>query len=101
MDNQEQEKLYNKITEYYNFSERLIELVQNSLHELSEEQFLLIEETVNKLQDQVDKLSNNYIQFVKQGKSSKLIDNFRTNFHDISSQIEECRNRILMLYQGR
>jgi hypothetical protein len=93
-----QEQIYNEIIEYYGYADRLIRAVEDSSHELSSQQFSVVEEVVSRLEECADKLTNQYIEFVKGNSSQDSIDNVRQVLNVISAKIEECRNKILMLY---
>jgi hypothetical protein len=96
-----QEQIYNEIIEYYNYAEELLASVDGVSHDLSAEQFVIVEDAVNHLEDCADKLAGKYIEFVKNGESPEITESVREAINDISSKIEECRNRILILYEGR
>lgn len=93
-----QEQLYNEIVEYYSFADRLITAVQDSSHKLSEQQFSIIEDVVNKLEECADQLTTQYIEFIKNGESEKTTELVRLALNKIMAKIEECQNKILMLY---
>jgi len=93
-----QEQLYNEIVEYYAYADRLVRAIEDSNHELSQEQFNIVEEVVERLESCADKLANQYIEFVKGGESKEVIELVRGALNDISAKIEECRNKTLMLY---
>ena len=95
-----QEQLYNEIVEYYSYADRLIRAVEDSSHKLASQQFEIVEEVVNRLEDCADKLTNQYIEFVKSGESKETLEVVRSALNDVSAKIEECRNKILMLYQN-
>ncbi|MBM3579635.1 MAG: hypothetical protein FJX34_02540 [Alphaproteobacteria bacterium] len=95
-----QEQLYNEIIEYYSYADRLIKAVEDSSHKLSEQQFTIIEEAVTRLEYYADQLANRYIELVKGGMSSGVVEAIRQMLNDISAVIEECRSRMLMLYQA-
>jgi hypothetical protein len=92
-----QEQLYNEIVEYYAYADRLIRAVEDKDHKLSHQQFGIVEEIVNRLEDCADKLTTQYIEFVKNGESPKTTDVVRSSLNEIMSKIEECRGKILML----
>lgn len=94
-----QEQLYNEIIEYYSYAERLAAVVEDSSHELAEKQFAIIEEISNRLEESTDQLTTQYIEFVKNGESQETIEAVRQALNNVSSKIEECRNKILMLHQ--
>lgn len=94
-----QEQLYNEIVEYYSYADRLIKAVEDSSHQLAAQQFAIIEDVTNRLEDYADQLTTQYIEFVKNGESKNVIENVRSALNEISARIEECRNKILMLYQ--
>lgn len=94
-----QEQLYNEVVEYYGFADRLIRAVEDSSHKLAEQQFAIVEEVVTRLESCADQLTTQYIEFVKTGESEKVIESVRMALNSIAAKIEECRNKILMLYQ--
>jgi hypothetical protein len=94
-----QEQLYNEIVEYYAYADRLIRAVEDSTHKLAEQQFAIVEEVATRLEDCADKLTTQYIDFVKSGQPDKIIEEVRKSLNGIASKIEECRTKILMLYQ--
>lgn len=93
-----QEQLYNEIVEYYSYADRLILAVQDSSHKLAEQQFAIIEDIVNKLEECADQLTTQYIEFIKNGESEKITDQVREALNKVAAKIEECRNKILMTY---
>ena len=95
-----QEQLYNEIVEYYSFADRLIASIQDSSHKLSEQQFSIIEEVVIKLEECADQLTTQYIEFIKNGQSEKITDIVRQSLNKIMSKIEECQNKILIMYNS-
>lgn len=94
-----QEQIYNEIVEYYSYADRLIAAIENSDHKLAPRQFSIIEEVVVRLEECADKLTTQYIEFVKNGESAKVTENIRSALNDISAKIEECRNKMLMIYK--
>jgi len=94
-----QEQLYNEIVEYYAYADRLIRAVEDSTHKLAEQQFAIVEEVATRLEDCADKLTTQYIDFVKSGQPDKIIEEVRKSLNGIASKVEECRTKILMLYQ--
>lgn len=94
-----QEKLYNEIVEYYAYADRLIKAAEDSSHKLAAQQFSIVEDITSRLEDCADQLTSQYIEFVKNGESEKVIESVRTALNNIMAKIEECRNKILMLYQ--
>ena len=95
----EKEKIYNEIIEYYQFAERLLNAVSEDSNINSSQQFEIIENLVENLEDSVEKLSLSYIEIIKNGYSSELIQQIRESLNQISVLIENCRSRILMLYK--
>ena len=93
-----QEQLYNEIVEYYNYADRLLSAVEDNEHELATQQFSIIEDVVNKLEECADTLTTQYIDFIKNGESEKNSEAIRCSLNDIMAKIEECRNKTLMLY---
>jgi len=94
-----QEQIYNEIIEYYNYADRLIKAAEDASHPLSAEQFTIVEEITNCLEDSADKLTTQYIEFVKNGESAQIVEEVREALNSISSRIEECRNKVLMLHK--
>ncbi len=93
-----QEKTYNEIIEYYNFADQLIKEVEDSKHELAEKQFAIVEEVVEKLEACADKLTSDYIEYVKNGESEKMLQTVKLALNEIMTKIEECKKRIFQLY---
>ena len=93
-----QEQLYNEIIEYYDFADKLIQIVENSQDELAEQQFEIIEEAISRFEKCADFLANQYIEYIKTGESSSIIDATRSSLQEISAKVEECRNKILILH---
>ena len=60
-----QEKTYNEIIEYYNYADRLIKAVEDSSHQLANEQFVIVESIVDTLEKHADQLTTQYIEYVK------------------------------------
>ena len=93
-----QEQLYNEIIEYYDFADKLIQIVENSKDELAEQQFEIIEEAITRFEKCADFLANQYIEYIKTGEASNILDATRSSLQEISAKIEECRNKILILH---
>ena len=93
-----QEQLYNEIIEYYDFADKLIQIVENSKDELAEQQFEIIEEAISRFEKCADFLANQYIEYIQTGESSSIIDATRSSLQEISAKVEECRNKILILH---
>jgi len=96
-----QEQLYNEIVEYYAYADRLIRAAEDSSHELAAQQFSIVEEITIRLEDCADQLSSQYIEFIKNGESEEVTESVRASLNSISAKIEECRNKILMLYEKK
>lgn len=94
-----QEQLYNEIVEYYAYADRLIRAIEDSTHKLAAQQFAIVEDITNRLEDCADQLTTQYIEFVKNGESEQITESVRVALNNIMAKIEECRNKILMLYQ--
>lgn len=92
-----QEQVYNEIVEYYAFADRMIHAVQDSSHQLAQQQFAIIEELVTRLEEYADQLATQYISFVTKGASEKSLESVRITLNNIASKIEECRHKILTL----
>lgn len=93
-----QEKIYNDIIEYYSFAQRLLNVIENDSNEFLDQHFDIINDVIIKLENSVENLSINYIEIIKNGNSSELIQKIRESLNEISGRIEECRNKILILY---
>ena len=95
-----QEQTYGKIVEYYSYADRLVKAVEDDAHELSSEQFSVIEEVVIRLEECADQLTSQYIEFIKNGESDKVIESVRTSLNNIMSKLEECRNKVLIMHEN-
>lgn len=93
-----QEQVYNEIVEYYAFADRMINAVQDSSHQLAEQQFAIVEELTARLEEHADQLATHYINYVTNGASEKTTDAVRTALNNIASKVEECRHKILTLH---
>lgn len=96
-----QEQLYNEIVEYYGYADRLIRAIEDSSHELASQQFVIVEDVVNRLEKCADELTEQYIEFIKNGESKQVVESVKQALNAISSKIEECRNKILILFQNQ
>jgi hypothetical protein len=96
-----QEQIYNEILEYYSYADRLIKAVEDSSHDLAAQQFAIAEEVTNRLEECADQLTSQYIEFVKNGESEAITEGVRAALNNITAKIEECRNKILMIYQEK
>ena len=95
----EKEKIYNEILEYYQFAEILLNFVSEDSSINSGKQFEIIQILIENLEQVVEKLSINYIEIIKEGYSSELIQKIRDSLNQISAIIENCQTNILMLYK--
>ena len=93
-----QEQLYNRLVEYYSFADDLISATESNTHELSNRQFMIIEEIVTKLEECADKLTTQYIEFVKNGNSDVISKEINGALDEITAKIEETEKKILTLY---
>jgi|APGre2960657505_1045072.scaffolds.fasta_scaffold47250_2 hypothetical protein len=95
----EKEKIYNEILEYYQFAEILLNFVSEDSSINSGKQFEIVQILIENLEQVVEKLSINYIEIIKEGYSSELIQKIRDSLNQISAIIENCQTNILMLYK--
>ena len=93
-----QEHLYNEIVEYYNFADKLIDTIGDGKKDIPDEQIEAIEEMVENLEKCADQLTRCFVEFVKDGDSKEVVDNIRMSLNGIISKIEECRNKIILIY---
>ncbi len=93
-----QEQIYNEIIEYYDFADKLVQIAENSEHELGDQQFDIIQDAIEKFEKCADDLANNYIEYVKTGESKAVIEIMRNSLREISIKIEECRSKITSLH---
>lgn len=96
----DQEKIYNDIIEYYSFAQRLLHVIENDSNEFLDQHFDIINDVIIKLEKSVENLSIYYIEIIKNGNSSELLQKIRQSLNEISGRIEECRNKILILYNS-
>ncbi len=94
-----QEQLYNEILQYYSYADRLVRAVEDSSHNLSKQQFVIVEEVATRLEECADQLTTQYIEFVKNGESEKTLELVRNALNSVTAKIEECRSKISILYQ--
>jgi len=93
-----QEQIYNEIIEYYDFADKLIQIVENSKDEIAEQQFEIIEDAITRFEKCADFLANQYIEYIKTGETKDILESTRSSLQEISVKIEECRNKILILH---
>ncbi len=93
----EQEKIFNKITQYYNYAEMLLAELENYEDKISYHEFIIIEDAIKNIEDCADKLTAEYIEIVKYGENPKSLEILRQNFNQISIKIEECKARLNQL----
>jgi len=96
-----QEQLYNEIVEYYGYADRLIRAVEDSSHDLAKQQMDIVEEVVTRLEECADQLTEQYIEFIKNGESKQVTESVREALNAVSGKVEECRNKILILFQNK
>jgi hypothetical protein len=96
-----QENLYNEIVEYYNFADKLIDTVENGKDNIPEKQIEAVETIVENLEKYADQLSSQFVEFVKNGNSHEVISDIRQALNSIISNIEECRNKIYLIYSDQ
>ncbi len=96
-----QEHLYNEIVEYYNFADKLIDTIEDGKDNIPEGQIKAVEEVVENLEKYADQLSSQFVEFVKNGGSKEVVDDIRHALNAIISGIEECRNKIFMIYDNQ
>jgi hypothetical protein len=95
-----QEHLYNEIVEYYNFADKLIDTIEDSKADVAEDQIQVVEDAAENLEKYADQLSRCFVEFVKNGDSKEVVDDIRMALNGIISKIEECRNKIFMIYNN-
>lgn len=93
-----QEHLYNEIIEYYNFADKLVDTIEEGKQDIPEEHIEAVENIVENLEKHADQLSSQFVEFVKHGDSPEVVEKIRFALNGIVSNIEECRNRIYMIY---
>ncbi len=92
----EQEKLYNDIMQYYDYADKLIEVIEDNSDQIPLEHFEIVEDMVQTLEKLADSLGLQYIDLVKKEYDAKTLEKIRLAFNSIVAKIEECRNKILM-----
>ncbi len=93
-----QESLFNEIVEYYNFADKLITIIDNNKDKIDTDQMQIVEEVVENLEKNADQLSRQFVEIVKNGSTRHVVEDIRQALNGIISGIEECRNKILMIY---
>ncbi len=96
-----QESLFNEIVEYYNFADKLINIIDDNKSKISADQIEIVEEIVENLEKNADQLSSKFVEIVKNGSTRAVVEDVRQALNGIISGIEECRNKILMIYNLR
>ena len=97
MTTSKQEQIYNEIVQYYDFADKLIDIVENNKGKLSSEHMEILESTIEDLENYTDKLTTKFIEFVKNGSSQEVKDTISQTLNEIIFKIEQCRNQIYEL----
>jgi len=97
MTNSRQEKIYNEIVQYYNFADKLINIAEDSKNHLTPEQMEIVESIVENLEKHTDQLTQNFIEFIKNGNSEEVKQTIGQALNNIIVKIEQCRGQIYAL----
>ncbi len=93
-----QEKTYNRIIEYYNFADKLIEEVEKSSSELAHEQFEIVEKVVESLEKYADQLTTEYIEYVKGSDKDSAYQKINDALNQILARAQSCKRELIELY---
>jgi hypothetical protein len=96
----QQEQLYNEIIKYYDFADKLINIVEESKDNFPDEQIYIIEAIVENLEECTDELTTNFIEFVKNRNNMESKEMISLTLNRIIVKIEQCRNQIYNLYKA-
>ncbi len=90
-----QEKIYNQIVEYYNFADRLLNLLEENKEDENVGKYIsIVESIVEYLEDFTNDLSLKYIEFVKNGDENNLAGQIKELLSNNQKIIEDYKSKI-------
>lgn len=95
-----QEKTYNEFMKFYDLAEELIMTAENSTKDYSHQQFEEIEKAVLELEESTDKLTENYIEIVKNSSDHQKIEEVKQILNDIQIKTKDCRETLMKIYEN-
>ena len=93
-----QEKIYNEIVKYYDFTDKLIDVIEDGKDNVRSDQLEIVEGIVENLEKYTDQLTTQFIEFVKEGNSEENTQNIRDALNGIIFEVEKYKSRIYKLY---
>lgn len=94
-----QEKTYNEIIEYYNYADLLVQNAEKADHQYANQEFDAVEKVVVTLEKCADKLTSQYIEYVKSGNAGNLAEIVEKATKIILQKSQECRENIKKLHE--
>ena len=95
-----QEKIYNQIVQYYNFADKLLNLLEENKDDQEIEKYIeVVESIVEYLEDFTNDLSLKYIEFVKNGDENNLAQEIKDLLANNQTIIEDYKQKIKNLEQ--
>ncbi len=95
-----QEKTYNEFMKFYDLAQDLIQTAEDSIQDYSSKQFEEIEEEVLYLEESTDKLTENYIDIVKNSSDQQKIEEVRKILNNIQNKTRQCREKLIKIYES-
>lgn len=92
-----QEQIYNEIVEYYDFADRLVDVIEHNSNNISAQQVEMIESIVGDIEKSADQITTQFIEFVKDGNSDQIVKNIKDALNNILFKIGRCRNQLYLL----
>lgn len=93
-----QEKTYNKMIEYYDYADKLVQEAESSKNELSQEQFDIVEKAVETIEDCADQLTSKYIDYVKSNNELDISQDVKILIEEILKKVDKCKSDIIKLH---
>jgi hypothetical protein len=83
----DKETVYNQIIQYFDFSQKLVESIDENIT-LSNKEFDEIDKIIFSLENKFDNLTLLYIEIFKNGYNDKLFQQIRDTLNDIALGLE-------------
>ncbi len=94
-----QEKTYNEFVKFYDLADNIVSVASNSNKPYNKSQFDEVEKTILYLEESVDKLTQNYIEIVKNSQDHVKIEEVRAILNDIQDKSRKCRENLMKIYE--
>jgi|LauGreDrversion4_2_1035121.scaffolds.fasta_scaffold391028_1 hypothetical protein len=96
----DKETVYNQIIQYFDFSQKLVESIDENIT-LSNKEFDEIDKIIFSLENKFDNLTLLYIEIFKNGYNDKLFQQIRDTLNDIALGLEHCKNSLITINKNK